>query len=96
MGKRIISQNRGKGTPTYKAPSHKYKTDAKLLKFGDESVEVRIEDVVHDPARNGPVFLVRFPDGRKDYVLAVEGKGTGDVIKAGDNVEIDVGNITYL
>ncbi len=96
MGKRIISQNRGKGTPTYRAPSHKYKTDAKLLRFGDENVEVRIEDVVHDPARNGPVFLVRFPDGRKDYVLAVEGKGTGDVIKAGDNVEIDVGNITYL
>ncbi|MCK4811980.1 MAG: 50S ribosomal protein L2, partial [Methanosarcinales archaeon] len=25
MGKRIISQNRGRGGPTYRAPSHKYK-----------------------------------------------------------------------
>lgn len=33
MGKRIISQNRGKGTPTYTAPSHKYKADLRHLKF---------------------------------------------------------------
>jgi len=33
MGKRIISQNRGKGTPTYTAPSHKYRAEVKQIKF---------------------------------------------------------------
>jgi ribosomal protein L2 len=32
MGKRIISQNRGKGTPTYRAPSHKFKAKLKHIK----------------------------------------------------------------
>lgn len=96
MGKRIISQNRGKGTPTYRAPSHRYKADVKHLKFTDGVLVAKIEDVVHDSARNGPLFLVRLPDGTKDYVLAVEGKGVGDTIQAGDNAEIDIGTITYL
>uniref|UniRef100_A0A7C3RMK2 Large ribosomal subunit protein uL2 n=1 Tax=Archaeoglobus fulgidus TaxID=2234 RepID=A0A7C3RMK2_ARCFL len=96
MGKRIISQNRGKGTPTYRAPSHKYKTDAKLLRFRDEVIEARVIDIQHDPARNGPVALVKLPDGSETYILAVEGLGTGDVIHAGDQVEIAPGNITYL
>ena len=96
MGKRIISQNRGKGTPTYRAPSHKYKTDAKLLRFKDEVVAARVIDIQHDSARNGPVALVKLPDGSETYILAVEGLGTGDVVYAGDNVEIASGNITYL
>ncbi|MBE8539736.1 50S ribosomal protein L2 [Geoglobus acetivorans] len=96
MGKRIISQNRGKGTPTYRAPSHRYKADVRHLKFTGDVVEAKIEDVVHDSARNGPLFLVRLPDGRKEYVLAVEGKGVGDRIQAGEKAGIDLGNVTYL
>lgn len=96
MGKRITSQNRGKGTPTYTAPSHKYKTDAKLIRFGDSIVEAKVIDIQHDPARNGPVALVKLPDGTTDYILAVEGLGIGDVVYAGDNVEISPGNTTYL
>ncbi len=96
MGKRIISQNRGKGTPTYRAPSHKYKADIKHLRFTDATIAAKIIDIQHDPARNGPVALVQLPDGSKEYVLAVEGLGTGDVIHAGPEVEIAAGNTTFL
>ncbi|MET1124748.1 MAG: 50S ribosomal protein L2 [Archaeoglobaceae archaeon] len=97
MGKRIIAQNRGKGTPTYTAPSHKYKAEIKHLPFREgEVVAAKVIDIQHDPARNGPVALVQLPDGRKEYVLAVEGIGTGDVIYAGDNVPIAPGNSTFL
>lgn len=96
MGKRIISQNRGKGTPTYRAPSHKYKADIKHLRFKDETVAAEIIDIQHDSARNGPIALVQLPDGSKRYVLAVEGLGTGDVIYAGPEVEIAAGNTTFL
>ncbi len=96
MGKRIISQNRGKGTPTYTAPSHKYKADVRHLKFSAEPIVARIVDIEHDPARNGPIALVELPDGKKTYILAVEGLGTGDTIYAGDNVDIKPGNTTFL
>ena len=96
MGKRIISQNRGKGTPTYRAPSHKYKAEIKHLKFKDETVVAKVVDIQHDSARNGPVALVQLPDGSKEYILAVEGIGTGDVVYAGEDVEIASGNTTYL
>ncbi len=96
MGKRIISQNRGKGTPTYTAPSHKYKAEAKHIPFKEDVVRAEVIDIVHDPARNGPLALVKFEDGSKGYILAVEGIGTGDIIEAGENVEIKPGNITYL
>ncbi len=97
MGKRIIAQNRGKGTPTYTAPSHKYRAEIKHLKFSvDRTIEAKVIDIQHDPARNGPVALVQLPDGSKTYMIAVEGIGTGDVVYAGDNVEIKPGNSTFL
>ena len=97
MGKRIISQNRGKGTPTYTAPSHKYRAEIKHLQFSvDKTIVAKVIDIQHDPARNGPVALVQLPDGTKTYMIAVEGIGTGDVVYAGDNVEIKPGNSTFL
>ncbi len=97
MGKRIIAQNRGKGTPTYTAPSHKYRAEIKHLKFSvDRTIEAKVIDIQHDPARNGPVALVQLPDGSKTYMIAVEGIGTGDIVYAGDNVEIKPGNSTFL
>ncbi len=96
MGKRIISQNRGRGTPTYTSPSHKYKAEIKHLKFTTETIAAKILDIIHDSARNGPIALVELPNGKKEYILAVEGLGTGEVIYAGDNVSIAPGNTTFL
>ena len=64
MGKRIISQNRGKGTPTYRAPSHRYKAALKLIKADkDEDVKARVVEVLHDPARSAPIARVELADG---------------------------------
>jgi large subunit ribosomal protein L2 len=93
MGKRIISQNRGKGTPTYRAPSHRYKAKLKHI-YGD--VEARVIDIEHDPARNAPIALVKLPSGEEKYIIAVEGIGTGDIVEAGENVTLKPGNITKL
>ncbi|MDI9643117.1 MAG: 50S ribosomal protein L2 [Archaeoglobaceae archaeon] len=96
MGKRIISQNRGKGSPTYIAPSHRYKAQIRHLPFKAETIAAKVVDIEHDPVRNGPIALVRLPDGNERYVLAIEGIGTGDWIYAGESVEIVPGNSTYL
>ena len=96
MGKRIISQNRGRGTPTYTAPSHKYKADLRHLPFTKEVIRAKVMAIEHDPARNAPIALVKLPDGREEYVIATEGMGIGDVIEAGEAVELKPGNIMTL
>ena len=96
MGKRIISQNRGKGTPTYTAPSHKYKADLRHIRFLDETVSAKVIDIQHDTARNAPIALVSLPDGSESYIIATEGMGTGDLIQAGPDAELRPGNTTYL
>ena len=96
MGKRITSQNRGKGTPTYTAPSHKYKAELRHLKFSDSNVVAEVVDIDHDPARNAPIALVKCPDGTEQYIIATEGLGTGEVVEAGPTAAIKPGNITFL
>jgi len=96
MGKRIVSQNRGKGTPTYTAPSHKYKAELRHLKFSDSNVIAEVVDIDHDPARNAPIALVKCPDGSEQYIIATEGLGTGEVVEAGPTAAIKPGNITFL
>ncbi|AGK60161.1 LSU ribosomal protein L2P [Archaeoglobus sulfaticallidus PM70-1] len=95
MGKRIKSQNRGKGTPTYRAPSHKYKADLKHINF-EGLVKAKVIDIEHDPARNAPIAKVKLPDGSERYIIATEGMGTGHIIECGEKVSLRPGNITYL
>ncbi len=96
MGKRIISQNRGKGTPTYVAPSHKYKADLRHLRFTTDVIQAKVIDIEHDPARNAPIALVELPDGSETYIMATEGMGIGDIVEAGPSVDLKPGNITFL
>jgi len=59
MGKRIISQNRGKGSPTYRAPSHRYRADIKHIKVDErETIKGQVVEIMRDPARTAPVALV--------------------------------------
>ena len=97
MTKRIISQNRGKGTPTYRAPSHQYLADIKHLKFDDDiTLKGTIIKLRHDPGRTAPVGLVRF-EGRDDiYLLMPEGISIGEEIQCGAKAEIKPGNTLPL
>jgi large subunit ribosomal protein L2 len=93
MGKRIKSQNRGKGTPTYRAPSHKYRA---MLKHPREDAKGEIMDILHDPARNAPIAKVKF-EGRTgtEFMLIPEGVSVGDEMAFGRG-EIRQGNTLPL
>lgn len=93
MGHRIKTQNRGRGGPTYRAPSHQYKAELKHL--GSDKVTVRgvIIDIEHDPARHTPIALVRLEgEGKKVYLLVTEGLGVGDQVAWGPEAEVKNGN----
>jgi large subunit ribosomal protein L2 len=53
-------------------------------------------DIEHDPARHGPVALVRLAEGKTTYVLATEGVGVGDTIAWGKDAPVKMGNTLAL
>ncbi|QIO23660.1 50S ribosomal protein L2 [Haloarcula sp. JP-L23] len=97
MGRRIQGQRRGRGTSTFRAPSHRYKADLQHRKVEDgDLVAGTVVDIEHDPARSAPVAAVEFEDGDHRLVLAPEGVGVGDELQVGVSAEIAPGNTLPL
>jgi large subunit ribosomal protein L2 len=96
MGHRITTQARGKGGPTYRAPSHRYK--AALRHIGDDTQKITgtVIDIEHDPARNAPIALIRLESGEKVYMLVTEGLGIGETVIWGSAGEVKNGNTLTL
>ena len=96
MGHRITTQSRGKGGPTYRAPSHRYKAALRHIGSGDVTVKGTVIDIEHDPARHTPIALVRLEDGAKVYMLVTEGIGLNDQVSWGPASEVRNGNTLPL
>ncbi|RLG59228.1 MAG: 50S ribosomal protein L2 [Candidatus Hydrothermarchaeota archaeon] len=100
MGKRIISQRRGKGSSTYRAPSHRYKAEIKYRKYDEIEregvIKGEIIDFIKDPGRSAPLAIVRFEDGAKIPMLACEGVKIGDEVMCGAKASISHGNVLPL
>lgn len=73
MGKRIISQRRGRGSPTYRVPKR-----GEVIRITYKNVEGEVMDIINDPGRNSPVAKIRYSDGTSDYLIAPKGLKTGD------------------
>ena len=97
MGRRIRGQKRGRGSPKYRAPSHRYKSDKQHKRTEDgDLVRGTVVDVEHDPARSAPIAAVEFEDGDQRLVLAPEGIGVGEEIQVGISASIEPGNTLPL
>ncbi|WP_247009884.1 50S ribosomal protein L2 [Halorientalis litorea] len=97
MGRRIQGQRRGRGGPTFRAPSHRYKADLSHRTVEDaDVVSGTVVDIEHDPARSAPVAAVEFEDGDQRLVLAPEGVGIGEQIQVGISASIEAGNTLPL
>lgn len=93
MGKRLISQRRGKGTPRYVSPRHRFEDRPSHRNVSQKG---EIVDIIHDPARQPPLAVVEFEDGRRRNIIAPEGVSVGEEIEVGEGAEIEVGNTTKL
>ena len=97
MGRRILGQRRGRGTSTFRAPSHRYKAKLDHKKTEDDDVVTgTVVDIEHDPARSAPVAAIEFEDGEQRLVLAPEGISIGEEIQVGVSAEIKPGNTLPL
>ncbi len=81
MGKRIPSQRRGRGTSTFKSPSHRHRAPNTLPKV--HQARAVVDDIKHNPGHSAPVAILRLEDGSKDTLLAPEGLGVGDEVRIG-------------
>ena len=104
MGKRIIAQRRGKGSPTFKAPSHRYKGNLGHVRVGkNQTVSGRVMAITHDPARSAPIarIAVERENGgvkkvEEQFIIIPEGVGVGDMISYGESAALKIGNTVPL
>ncbi|HNR45121.1 MAG TPA: 50S ribosomal protein L2 [Methanofastidiosum sp.] len=100
MGKRIISQRRGRGTNTYKAPSHRYNGRVKHRSYDNEERDGVTRGVVrelfNDPARTSPVATILFDNKEQELFLVPEGIRVGSSIATGIMAEVEIGNTLPL
>jgi len=97
MGRRIQGQRRGRGGPTFRAPSHRYKAELSHKKLEDvDTVSGEIVGIEHDPARSAPLAEIEFEDDDRRLVLAPEGVRVGETIQVGVSAEIKPGNTLPL
>ena len=94
MGKRIIPQRRGKGSSTYRSPSHRHKGQPKYPR--GLKGEGKVEDLFHAPGRSAPMVKVKYEDGTKVLAIAPEGIRVGQTVNAGSGSPIELGNMLPL
>jgi large subunit ribosomal protein L2 len=96
MGKRLITQRRGRGGPRYRAPSHRFKSDAKYPPsrgvYGDK-IGGQVIDLVHDRGRTAPLAKVLLENFEEIDVIAFDGAKVGQWIEIGEKASPAEGNI---
>ncbi|ADT83072.1 MULTISPECIES: 50S ribosomal protein L2 [Thermococcus] len=99
MGKSLIQQRRGKGSPTFRAPSHRYRGAVRYIPLNltkEKTIVGKVVEILHDPGRTAPVARVKFENGLEKLIIAPEGLLVGDEIAIGPNAPIKIGNTLPL
>ena len=100
MGKRLKQQRRGKGTPRYRAPSHRAKCKVAFRVYDDEEkagvLRGEVIDFIDDPFHNALVMKVKYDNGNYADLLAPEGIALHDMIEVGVLGRLSLGGIYPL
>jgi len=100
MGKRIIQQRRGRGTPRYISPSHRYVGEINYRKYDDKErndvVHGRIVDIINSPGHSAPIMSVQYEDGEECLMVAPEKVSVNSEITAGFKSGLQVGSVVPL
>jgi large subunit ribosomal protein L2 len=94
MGKRIISQRRGRGTSRYKSPTHRFESKPSHIKMHTGIIEGKIVDLLHSRTHSSPLIEIDY-NGEKVKSIAPIGVRIGDRVVSNNN-EVVVGNTLQL
>ncbi|MFC2153963.1 50S ribosomal protein L2 [Candidatus Altiarchaeota archaeon] len=95
MGKKIITQRRGRGSPRFRVPSHRFqgkvaypsKTQVK------DEISGQVVELLHDPARSAPVMKIILENFTEIKTIAPEGIQIGDWLNIGGANKTKIGDI---
>lgn len=100
MGKNLIQQRRGKGSLTYRCPSHNYVAEVKHRLYNEVEkagmIKGKVIDLVHCPGHSAPLAKIRYDDGVVDYIFAPEKIKVSDIIESGAKASPKLGNTLPL
>jgi large subunit ribosomal protein L2 len=96
MGKRITSQKRGRGTSTYKAPSHRFVAKVRYRSYDqieqEGIVEGTVMDLINCPGHTAPLAAIEYDNGDRTFILAPNGLYTGQRVSSGLKSKSELGN----
>jgi len=92
LGKNILVQRRGRGTPVFRAPTHR-RISAVGYRQANGGGQGIVKDLLHEAARGAPLALFKLNEGREFYTTAPEGLWVGQRIMIGSEVPTETGNI---
>lgn len=99
MGKKLLVQRRGRGTPQFRAAKIN-KIAAARYPTSDEKTknvpfrEMTVIDLLHEPGRGLPLAKLQYEGHYDTFVLpAVEGIQVGDKLQQGEESSLQIGNI---
>lgn len=93
MGKNLIQQRRGRGSPTYLSPGHNFKGE---VKHPPQQTTGVVIDLVHCAGHSAPLIQVAYIEGEKKLGIAPAGIKVGDQVEVGEKAEIKTGNVMPL
>jgi len=100
MGKRIIQQRRGRGTLTYRSPSHNFKGRLRLRKYDEnekkEVIKGKIIELMHCPGHSAPLAKIEYGNGECILISAPLGIRLNDEVVSGIKGEAKSGNVMPL
>jgi large subunit ribosomal protein L2 len=95
MGKSLIQQRRGKGSMSFRSPSHRFKAEVSHAKLSPVEQRGTIIDIIICPGHSSPLAVVQFENGELIHMIAPEGVCVNQTIVSGAR-EIVVGNCVAL
>lgn len=100
MGKRIRVQRRGRGSPTFRASTHKRVAPVQYPPMSQKErkgvVHGQVVKIVHEPGRGSPLASVKLETGETYHVVVPEGVYEGQPTQMGNKASVDVGNVLPL
>ncbi len=97
MGKKILPQRRGRGSPQFKAAKKGKLVPLKYPQL-DPSVtkEYKVKDIIHERGRSVPIAVLVADDGSQVYLPAARQLEVGQTVKIGPGAEVKDGNVLPL
>jgi large subunit ribosomal protein L2 len=94
---RNIPQRRGRGTPRYRSPSHRFKGEVTYPRMGYEGKVVgQVIELVNDPGRTAPLAKIMLENFTETQMIAAEGMSVGQLIEMGAQAKASPGNVLPL